>query len=111
MKIEKRTIGGIAVLDIKGKLSRSDSAKELQEQVGELIRKGHVQILLCMSACRLVSSHGAIGLVRSHTAVGRAKGQIKLCRLPEKVQQQIEMSMPGLFPIFDSEDAAVKSFK
>ena len=86
MKIKERSVGGVTVLDLDGKIVLGEGDEVVRNKVREVIAAGHRKVLLNLARVPYVDSAGLGELVRCHTRVVRADGQIKLLNLTSRMQ-------------------------
>jgi anti-sigma B factor antagonist len=106
-----REVGGITVVDMRGRITIGEGSVKLRELVGELIGRGKKRILLNMQEVDFVDSRGIGELVKTHMTLRREGGQLKLVNLNQKVQELMKItSLTSVFDIQKDEDSAIKSF-
>ena len=111
MKIKERSVGGVTVLDLDGKIVLGEGDEVLRNKVREVIAAGHRKVLLNLARVPYVDSAGLGELVRCHTRVVRTDGQIKLLNLTSRMQDLLQITkLVTVFETFESEDLAISSF-
>ena len=111
MKIKERSVGGVTVLDLDGKIVLGEGDEVVRNKVREVIAAGHRKVLLNLARVPYVDSAGLGELVRCHTRVVRADGQIKLLNLTSRMQDLLQITkLVTVFETFESEDLAISSF-
>src|SRR5260221_14634075 len=78
MQIEERVVGGVTILDIKGRLVLGAGDVLLRDKVHSLVGQGRRQIVLNLSDMPYIDSGGLGEIVRTHTTANRANGGLKL---------------------------------
>ena len=112
MKIEKRKVGNVTILDLKGKILFGDGIDELRQSINGAIKDGEKQMVLNFSEVPYLDSTGLGEVVRSYTTLKKAGGTIKIANLTNKVQDLLSVTkLITVFETFQDEDQAVKSFK
>jgi anti-sigma B factor antagonist len=112
MEINKRHLGDITILDLKGKLTIGDGAEILRDTVASIVFQDEKKILLNLAGVPYMDSGGLGELVRCSLVVGRANGAVKLVNLTSKITDLLAITkLSNVFDTFDSEAEAVASFK
>jgi anti-sigma B factor antagonist len=111
MQIEERAVGGVLVLDLKGKITLGEGDELLREKVTSLINQGHKKIILNLAEVPYVDSAGLGEIVRTYTTVSRQGGSLKLVNLTKRITDLLSITkLLTVFETFDSENDAVRSF-
>ena len=111
MQIEERSVGGVVVLDLKGKITLGDGDELLKDKVNSLLHQGQKQILLNLAAVPYIDSAGLGEVVRTYTTVSRQGGSLKLLNLTKRITDLLSITkLLTVFETFDSESEAVRSF-
>ncbi|MFN7943236.1 MAG: STAS domain-containing protein [Thermoanaerobaculia bacterium] len=111
MKIEKRVRDGVTILGVEGKVTIGKGDVALREAVQEVVNGGATKILVNLSGVTTMDSSGVGELVSAFTTVANRGGKLKLLNLPPKVNDILQITqLITVFDVFESEDAAVKSF-
>jgi anti-sigma B factor antagonist len=111
MQIEERSVGGVVVLDVKGKITLGDGDELLRDKINSLVNQGRKQILLNLAGVPYIDSAGLGEIVRTYTTVSRQGGSLKLLNLTKRITDLLSITkLLTVFDTFDSEGEAVKSF-
>lgn len=111
MNITERSVGGVTVLDLEGKIVLGEGDEALAEKIREVVARGDRKVLLNLAGVPYVDSAGLGELVRCHTRLVRADGNIKLLGLTDRLQDLLQITkLVTVFQTFDSESDAVSSF-
>lgn len=111
MEIQERTVQGVVVLDLTGKLTIGEGDELLKERIGNLVQQGHRQLLLNLEGVPYVDSAGLGEIVRTYTTVSRQGGKLKLVNLTKRITDLLAITkLLTVFETYESEDEAVKSF-
>jgi anti-sigma B factor antagonist len=106
-----RRVGGVAIVDISGRIVLGEESASLRDAISDLLRKGHKQILLNLGAVDYIDSMGLGILVGAFASVRKQGAELKLLNLPSKVADVMQMTkLYTVFDIVNDEEAAVKSF-
>ena len=111
MQIEERTVGGVMVLDLKGKITLGDGDELLKDKINSLVNQGSNKLLLNLEGVPYIDSAGLGEIVRTYTTVSRQGGQLKLVHLTKRITDLLMITkLLTVFETYDTEDEAVKSF-
>ncbi len=111
MEITERSVGGVTVLDLDGKILLGEGDEVLRHTVRSLIAGGTRNLLLNLAAVPHVDSAGLGELVRCHTRMVQTGGSVKLLNLTARMQDLLSITkLATVFESFESEDAAIASF-
>lgn len=112
MVIEQRVVGGVTVLDLSGKLALGDGDGLLRDKVNSLVFQGSKAIALNLGALSYMDSAGLGELISVHSTATRGGGRIKIFSLTKRVSDLLTITkVLTVFDVFDSEEAAIKSFE
>lgn len=112
MRIDIRTVDGVTVLDIHGKITIGEESAELRNTVRSLLQAGKTKLLLNLGDVSYVDSSGIGELVSSYTTVSNQGGQLKLLNLTKKLRELLAITkLLTVFDSFDDEEKAVASFR
>ncbi|MFQ5928588.1 MAG: STAS domain-containing protein [Acidobacteriota bacterium] len=111
MRIDTRTVNGVTVLDIHGKVTIGEGSVEIRNKVRELLGEGNKNILLNLGDVSYVDSSGIGELVSSFTTVTNQGGQLKLVNLTRRLRELLAITkLLTVFDSYEDEDTAVQSF-
>lgn len=111
MELSERTVGGITILDLKGKLTMEDGAQTLKDKVQSLVFQGRKQIIVNLAAVPYIDSGGLGHLVACYTTLTREGGRLTLVNLNKKNHDLLSITkLVSVFETFDSEPAAIESY-
>ena len=111
MVIEQRAVGGVAILDLSGKLALGDGDGLLKDKVHSLVYQGLKEIALNLGGLSYMDSAGLGELISVHSTATRAGGHIKIFNLTKRVNDLLTITkVLTVFDVFDSEQEALKSF-
>jgi anti-sigma B factor antagonist len=112
MKISKREVGGVTILEPKGKITIGAGDVALRGAVEEIVQGEATKILLDLRGVKKMDSSGLGELVAAHNSVTEAGGSIKLVNLPSKLHGVLGITqIVSVFDVFDDENEALASFK
>ncbi|MBI4466400.1 MAG: STAS domain-containing protein [Acidobacteria bacterium] len=111
VKINKREVGGVTVVDLSGRLTLGDASAQLRETLRELLNQGQKKIVLNLGQVGYIDSSGLGELVSGFTTVKNQGGQLKLANLTQKVNDLLTITkLYTVFEVHNDETAAVQSF-
>ena len=111
MKSNTRTVDGVEVIKLEGKITIGSGDSQLREVITNTISSGKSNILLDMSGVTTIDSSGIGELVGSYTTVANRGGKLKLLHLPAKLNELLHVTqLITVFEVYESEQEAVKSF-
>lgn len=111
MNVAVREVEGIAVLDLKGRLTAGVYSETLRDTISGLSQRGKNNLILNMSQVDFVDSSGLGTLVLCFTTLQQQGGALKLENLSRRqLELMVLTKLTTVFDIFDSEQDAVNSF-
>lgn len=106
-----RQVGGITIVDIKGRIVLGQESASVRDLVCTLLSKGHKQILLNLGGVDYIDSMGLGSLVGAFVSMRKQGGELKLLNLTNKVTDIMQITkLYTVFDIMNDEAAGVKSF-
>lgn len=111
MDISARTVQGVHVLKLNGKLHLGEPVDHLRTTIDDFMAVGENHIVLDMENVPLLDSSGIGALVKNLTSLKQKGGDLKLVNPTKFAVQTLKMiGVLNLFQIFDNEGAAVEAF-
>lgn len=111
MKVGRRQIEGIEILDLKGRLIAGTESGALRENVAALVAEGKSNLILNLKQLDFIDSTGLGTLVICFTALQQHGGALKLTNLaPRHIELLVLTKLTTVFELFDNERDAVNSF-
>jgi anti-sigma B factor antagonist len=105
-----RHSGQASLIDLRGRLTFFEVGI-LRENVTRLLREGHKQIVLNLSALQYLDSSGVGELARMYVMVLKGGGEMKVVGLSRNVENILKVThLYQIFPEFPDEEAALESF-
>jgi anti-sigma B factor antagonist len=106
-----RQIGGVTIVDIRGRMVLGKESALVRDLIYDLLRNGHKQIVLNLGAVDYIDTTGVGLLVGSYTTVRKRGGEMILLDLQEKVAAVMQTSnLHKVFETANGEAAAIASF-
>lgn len=111
LEIERRDREGIAILDLKGRITMGDEVTSFRERLKGLAGISGVKVILNMQGVDYIDSTGLGAIVVGSSTVRGANGVIKLLNLNRRnVELLVATKLSTIFEIFSDEQDAVNSF-
>lgn len=102
--------GGVTVISIGGSLD-AETAPKFAEKLNGEIGKGSVKIVCNLDKLDYIASAGLGVLISANETLSKKGGEIRLSQVNDKIKKVLKMlGFIDLFKLFDSDEAAVKSF-
>ena len=112
MDIETKTVDGVKLLKLRGRLSMGPSLDRLNTTVVELFSQGQHRIVLDLEDVPTIDSSGIGMLVRHLTTAKQSGGAIRLLKPSKFTVQTLKMvGLLNLFTTFEDPKDAVASFQ
>src|SRR5881397_3401841 len=109
--IKERNVDGVVILSLERGLKGMGEAT-LKERLDELVRAGHIQILIDLGGLPYVDSTELGRLIRCHLSVRQAGGRVRLCNLSEKVRMRMRMTrLDTVLELYGSEEEALEGIR
>ena len=111
MKATSRSVDGVEIIKVEGKITIGAGDTQLREVIGNAISAGRTNILLDLSGVTTIDSSGIGELVGSFTTATNRGGKLKLLHLPAKLNELLHITqLITVFEVYDNEADALKSF-
>ena len=111
LDIEQREHEGVAVLDLKGRITVGPEASLLRETVGALVAAGQKNVILNLAGVDYIDSTGLGALVMCATSLRKTGGSVKLLNLNKRnLELLVITKLATVFDLFSDEQDAVNSF-
>lgn len=108
--INVRQADGVSLVELAGRFT-SFEAKAFREMIHGLVKQGHTNIVLNLSALDYLDSSGIGELVRNYMTVVKKGGAMKVVGLAPKVEEILKVTqLYQVFPEFPDEASALESF-
>jgi len=111
MKASSRSVDGVEIIKLDGKITIGSGDQQLREVIGNALSSGRTNILLDLSGVTTIDSSGIGELVGSYTTVTNRGGKLKLLHLPAKLNELLHVTqLITVFEVYENEQDALKSF-
>src|ERR1700722_968140 len=112
LTITSREVGGVTVLDLKGKITLGEGSVQVRDAIRGLVGKGRKSILLNLGDVNYIDSSGLGELVGAYTTAKNQGTELKLLSLTKKVKDVLQLTkLYTVFDIYDDEASAIASYK
>lgn len=112
MEIETKTLDGVKLVKMKGRLSMGPTLDRFNATITELLAQGHNRILLDLEEVPSIDSSGIGMMVRYLTTAKQGGGAIRLLKPSKFTMQTLKMvGLLNLFSTFEDSKEAVASFR
>jgi anti-sigma B factor antagonist len=112
MKIKKREVDGVAVLDLSGEMYGGPENMKLVDIVSELAEEKKLDLIINLSKVKWISSTGLGILVSARSRYAKEGGVVKLCHPNERVLGILQVTRLNLiFDVYPSEKEAIASLQ
>jgi len=110
LSLETRDVGRVTIVRCKGRIVAGSETESLRAHVTWLLRDRRA-IVLHLGEVVFIDSSGIGTMVRTLTSTRQARGDLKLCDVPEHIRKVLQLShLTSLFDSHESEDKAVAAF-
>jgi len=112
MQISERTIDGVVIVDVSGKVTLGDGGDVmLRDKMRSLIQQGQKKVLLNLGDVSYVDSAGLGEIVQSYATVTKNGGKLKLLNVTKRIKDLLPITkLLTVFECHDNEAEALKSF-
>jgi anti-sigma B factor antagonist len=110
LSLDTREVGRVTIVRCNGRIVAGSESESLRAHVAWLLRDRRA-IVLHLGEVGFIDSSGLGTIVRSLTSTRQARGEMKLCNVPEHLRKILELShLTNLFDAHESEEKAVAAF-
>ena len=111
LKLSKRTVDGILVIQCSGRIVFGEESSLLRDEVKQAIQDNK-RIVLNLAEVNYIDSGGLGTLVSLYTTAHNSGGAIKLANLTQRVGDLLQVTkLVIIFEVYDSEEQAIESFR
>jgi anti-sigma B factor antagonist len=110
LSLDTREVGRVTIVRCNGRIVAGNETESLRAHIAWLLRDRRA-IVLHLGDVGFIDSSGLGTMVRTLTSIRQARGDLKLCNVPEHVRKVLEMShLTPLFDAHESEENAIAAF-
>ena len=112
MHIGERTVGGVMIVDVSGKITLGDGGDSiLKDKMQSLVQQGHKNVLLNLGEVSYVDSAGLGEIVQAYATLKKNGGSLKLLSATKRIKDLLAITkLLTVFECHDAEADAVASF-
>ena len=113
MQIDERVVGDVAIIQVLGDITLGKGGDViLKDKIQSLLQQGFRKLLLDMGKVSYVDSAGLGQLVQIYATTNHLGGSLKLLNLTKRLKDLLVLTkLLTVFETYDSEEAAMASFK
>ena len=110
MQINERTLAGLTILDLSGKLTIGDGAQLLKDKSESLVFQKRNQVIVNLADVPYIDSGGLGQLVACYNSFARTGGRLTLANLNARNHDLLSITkLVAVFDTFDTEQEAIES--
>ena len=111
MDISEKGIGDVNVISLSGRID-AYSANDVETKLDTLINAGQVRLVINLEELEYISSSGLRVFLAALKEAKKQQGDLKLACMKPYIKEVFDIAgFTELFNMFDTEEAAVNSFK
>ncbi|MBI1750000.1 MAG: STAS domain-containing protein [Acidobacteria bacterium] len=112
LEIAIREEGDVTILDLSGRATIGLGNDMLNAKLRQVVDSGAKKLLINLSGMTQIDSSGISSIVRTFVTLERTQGSLKLLNPAGRVKEVLAVTrLLAAIPTFDSESAALASFK
>ena len=110
LSLDTRDVGRVTVVRCQGRIVGGKESESLRAHVADLLQDRR-SILLHLGDVGFIDSSGLGTMVRALASTRQARGDLKLCNVPDQVRKVLDMTrLNAVFDLHESEETAVTAF-
>jgi anti-anti-sigma factor len=110
LSLDTRQVGRVTIVRCNGRIVAGSASESLRDHIAWLLHSRR-SIVLNLGEVGFVDSSGLGTMVRAVANTRQARGELKLCNVPEAVRKLLEMTrLTSVFESHESEEKAVAAF-
>jgi anti-sigma B factor antagonist len=111
LNIVEKEVGGVLVLQLMGRVTLGEESNQLRTKLKDELSEGKTRVVLDLAEVTYIDSAGLGTLVAGFTSAQNQGANLKLANLTKRFREQLNITkLVTVFDVYDSVDAAVKSF-
>lgn len=112
MKIKRREVDGVTILDISGEMYGGPENMKLVDVVSDLAKEKKLDLIINLSNVKWIASTGLGILVSARSRFSKEGGVMRLCQPNDRVLGILQVTRLNLiFDVYDNEQQALASIK
>lgn len=110
LSLDTREVGRVTIVRCNGRIVAGSASESLRAHVAWLLHDRRA-IVLHLGEVGFIDSSGLGTIVRALSSTRQARGDLKLCNVPEPVRKVLDMTrLTTVFDTHESEEKAVSAF-
>lgn len=110
LSLNTRDVGNVTIVRCQGRIVAGSESESLRAHVADLLQDRRA-ILLHLGEVGFIDSSGLGTMVRALASTRQARGDLKLCNVPENVRKVLDMTrLTSVFDLHESEETALVAF-
>lgn len=112
MKISRREVGNVSVIEPKGKITIGEGDVLMRDEIQKLLAEDKKNLVLDLSGVSYMDSAGVGELVSVYTSVKNRGGELRLSGLTKKIKDLLSITqLMTIFDTYEDVDQAIGSFR
>ena len=110
LSLDTRQVGRVTIVRCQGRIVAGKESESLRSHIAGLLQDRR-SIVLHLGEVGFVDSSGLGTMVRAHASTRQARGDLKLCNVPDHFRKVLEMTrLTSIFDLHESEEKALAAF-
>jgi anti-sigma B factor antagonist len=111
LQIVEKESGGVTILALSGRVTLGEESNQLRTHIKDTLAEGAKRLVLDLGNVSYIDSAGLGTLVAGYTSSQSQGAVMKLANLTKRFREQLNITkLVTVFDVYDSVEAAVKSF-
>jgi len=111
LQIVEKESGGVTILALSGRITLGEESNQLRSHIKEMLAEGAKRLVLDLGEVSYIDSAGLGTLVAGYTSSQSQGAVMRLANLTKRFREQLNITkLVTVFDVYDSVEAAVKSF-
>jgi anti-sigma B factor antagonist len=111
LQIVEKESSGVTILALSGRITLGEESNQLRSHIKEMLSEGAKRLVLDLGDVSYIDSAGLGTLVAGYTSSQSQGAMMKLANLTKRFREQLNITkLVTVFDVYDSVEAAVKSF-
>lgn len=110
LSLDTRQVGRVTIVRCQGRIVAGKESDSLRSHISDILQDRR-SIVLHLGDVGFVDSSGLGTMVRAHATTRQARGDLKLCNVPDHFRKVLEMTrLTSVFDLHESEEKALAAF-
>ncbi|MGD0126422.1 MAG: STAS domain-containing protein [Terriglobia bacterium] len=111
LQIVEKESGGVTILALSGRVTLGEESNQLRSHIKDMLAEGAKRLVLDLGNVTYIDSAGLGTLVAGYTSSQSQGAVMRLANLTKRFREQLNITkLVTVFDVYDSVEAAVKSF-